>query len=624
MKKIFFAIGFLLSVYSVYFMLCVADYQLYMNNDHSYDFVLESSTTIGELEKIAKECNLVIQVREYLNIGPGQYEMNIFALNMDKQNWEKPSLLPNNKIHVITELSDHKLQEAASIFMVQTSEETEVENLKMVLEKKGLIIDVERCDDWDPQFRASSMFNENNVKLFFLMFILIAFSSIIYYLTRTKEIGIRKLQGWSDFKIAMLLNCRIAGWSVIGVFPVTILFVVYICIMNITDLFQYLYMMFLLIICLLAVYAIATLGTSLVIRGMKIISAIKLNKNTSTLLVILFSTKIITTILFCWICYSNVNETIDTRDMIACAEKRDELDYYIVETSKIDEAEKDVLSEKLSKIDEQYVYNYSSSFALRSKCDSKNRGRSEDVYSQCEDNVICLSYNLLDKIGVELIDEVDVNARDQYTVLIPEYMFESSNEVLSYLGLGRDTKIVRTKDDQLIADLISPGYYAYNPIVVLTPTVRGLYINSGDIWYDKVVEKDIQDILEETSYGKSKVKVCSLNQEIDAYVKTKCIDLFESIFMGAIVVLAFCITSYALIVAVVQYRKKKIAIYSINGKRAIMAIVGYIVGIVVVDLIVSEVWMWQLGLIILLEILYVSLEFHRLLKNGASRVINGE
>lgn len=212
----------------------------------------------------------------------------------------------------------------------------------------------------------------------------------------------------------------------------------------------------------------------------------------------------------------------------------------------------------------------------------------------------------------------------QYTVLIPEYMYGSAKEVLEYMGLEQNAKVVRMKNDQLIADLNYPGYYAYNPIILLQPTMRGLFINSGDVWYDKAVENDIRDILSEINYGQSKVRVCSINNEIDGYVKNKCINLFESLMMGVIVTLAFCVTSYAMIVAVIQYKKKKIAIYFINGQNATAAIAIYIIGIVIVDLLISVVWMWQLGFIILLEMLYVASELHKLLKNGASRVINGE
>ncbi len=624
MKKIFFAIGFLISVYSIYFMLCVADYQLYLNDEHFYDFVLEEPMTIDELSDFARESDLVIQVREYLNIQPGGYELNIYALNINRAGWEKASLLPNNKIHIITEIPDAKKKELVSVFMVQDKNRNKVDNFLQKLQSNGHSIDEQMSDEGATSFQFNYMFNGNNAKLFSLMFILIVFSSIIYYLTRTKEIGIRKIQGWENYKIALLLNSRIIVWSLIGVLPVSALFIIYICVMNIADLMQYLYMLSLLICCLIIVNIIAIFGSSLAIRGIGTIRSIKANKNEKILLLILLTTKVVSTILFCMMIGSMLSQISDTKDMIKEAQKCRQSDFYVVETTMVDEEEVEKINGFLSNIDDDYVYNYASASQLYSRSDTKKQKTTESIEQQCEDNVIYVSYNLFDQLDLRLDQELIDNKHSESTLILSRNIVDHADEIISYLGLDKDTNVVRMTPDQWIGDLKYPGYYTYEPIVLVQPTVKGLYSTCGDIWYKKDVINDISNYLQQYNYGRSRIRVQSVNKDIDSFIGNKCVNLFEDIFMGVLVMIAFCVTSYAFIVSVVQYRKKKIAIYTLNGNRPERAIAIYLLFIMAIDIMISIGWMWQFIMIVFLELIYAHMEIHKLHKNGACRVINGE
>jgi hypothetical protein len=459
------------------------------------------------------------------------------------------------------------------------------------------------------------------------MFVLILFTTIIYYLTRGKEIGVRKLHGWKEIQISELIHRRIAGWSLLGIAPLTGIFLVYICVRDKTVLGQYLFMLAALLILLLAVYAAAALVSGFFMKGIGCISAIKESKNEKLLVIILTMTKIMATVLFCMIFSTAYSMILDVKDMVEEAEKIKAMDYYMVWTYEaLSEKEMQEIDDYLHQIKDEDVYHYVSSDLIYSKSGLKNKKRISDYESCCDNNMVLCSYNLLENLELQFMNPDALRGLDvsKNTLLIPQYLESEKNEILSYLELPEDTQVIDMTDDQSVMDLLNPGKYAYNPIILVTPSEKGLYMNMGERLYKKDTAEKIEKFLTEQDYGKSRITVQSLDMELDEFLSTAYVELVENILWAVIVVIAFCLTSYALLVSIIQSKKKMIAVYRLNGKNVLLVVAGYLLCIMAIDVVVSAFWMWQLVGIMILEVILCAVELHQLLKNGAARVLKGE
>jgi hypothetical protein len=382
-----------------------------------------------------------------------------------------------------------------------------------------------------------------------------------------------------------------------------------------------------LLILLLAVYAAAALVSVFFMKGIGCISAIKESKNEKLLVIILTMTKIMATVLFCMIFSTAYSMILDVKDMVEEAEKIKAMDYYMVWTYEaLSEKEMQEIDDYLHQIKDEDVYHYVSSDLIYSKSGLKNKKRISDYESCCDNNMVLCSYNLLENLELQFMNPDALRGLDvsKNTLLIPQYLESEKNEILSYLELPEDTQVIDMTDDQSVMDLLNPGKYAYNPIILVTPSEKGLYMNMGERLYKKDTAEMIEKFLTEQDYGKSRITVQSLDMELDEFLSTAYVELVENILWAVIVVIAFCLTSYALLVSIIQSKKKMIAVYRLNGKNVLLVVAGYLLCIMAIDVVVSAFWMWQLVGIMILEAILCAVELHQLLKNGAARVLKGE
>lgn len=624
MKKIFFSIGLLLSIYSIAMMMLFNDVQLYLNDDPYTDITLNQSMTMEELEDYAKDVGVVIQVREYMNAGLGNYRVNIYALNLKKDGGRKKSLFPGQNIQIIKKLSKEKYHEKVQMFMVQTKQKQKVNELLLKLQRDGYEIDV--LDEGSTAVHLNQLFSTTNIEFYALMFVLILSSTIIYYLTRIKEIGVKKMQGWTSFKIAVSINKRIAIWSLLGILPLSLIFAGYICIKEIEVIVQYLYLLSILVFLLMVVYILSVFISSFFVRALGCVAAIKANKNEKLMIIVLTVTKIVTTVLICGLFTYGYSMFLDI-DGMKSEEKVLKNNYYTITTS-VTPSEKEMkeINDYLKGIDDAHVYNYTPPERTYRKSDLKKKKRVHDIESLCENNVMEVSYNMIEKLGIKFADKEiqDKIDKSTTTVMIPQYLKAEKKNVLNQLYMEKNTNVIFIRNDQNIADILYPGEYFYDPIIVVTPLKKQLYINAGEVLYDKEGAKEISTFLIQRNYGKSRVAVQSIKMDIQSYLSARYVDFYEAILWMIVSMIAFCFTSFALVISIIEYRKKAIAVYRLNGKRTFTVLAFYIVTIISIDIAISMIWMWQLCVIIFMELMFFGVELHHLLKNGAARIINGE
>ena len=81
MRKTFILIGILLAIFTIYLFAIFESYNVYMNEKYVYDIGTDKEIEIVELNKIAKECNVSPQIREYKYSTILNRKINIYVLN---------------------------------------------------------------------------------------------------------------------------------------------------------------------------------------------------------------------------------------------------------------------------------------------------------------------------------------------------------------------------------------------------------------------------------------------------------------------------------------------------------------------------------------------------------------
>ncbi|SDB25691.1 hypothetical protein [Eubacterium oxidoreducens] len=242
MKKIFWLIGVILVVFSAYFMLLVADKSDYMSNEEEADFSLEKQIGLDSLEKFAKESEVSIQIRtinEY-SLGNVQCKIEIINPTEDIQYGTKKDLFPNKHIEIVP--NEKKEGRTVRYFIVQDHDVNKIKALGSLLEENGY-------EPWvlylEPiVFKPSMLVSPLNIGFFVSIFCLSLFCTVVYYISRLKEIGILKLNGWSEQRISVRLYLNILKNTAYGFVPGAIVFVLYIIFRDISKIPSYLTMLF--------------------------------------------------------------------------------------------------------------------------------------------------------------------------------------------------------------------------------------------------------------------------------------------------------------------------------------------------------------------------------------------
>lgn len=125
------------------------------------------------------------------------------------------------------------------------------------------------------KFSFEMLFSPLNIGFFVSIFCLSLFSTSIYCISRLKEIGILKLNGWSERRISVRLYKDIVKNTGYGFVPCAILFVLYIMFMDISQLPEYLIMLLFLILALDFVYICVAMVAVIFIKNTDYIDSIK-------------------------------------------------------------------------------------------------------------------------------------------------------------------------------------------------------------------------------------------------------------------------------------------------------------------------------------------------------------
>jgi len=202
-KKIFAGTGILVALFSIFFFLLVADKMVYYNNEAIYDFDLSKSISGQELKAFAEKAEVTIRLVDFKNTSFGKKELDVTFINPDSSIHlgKQPSVFP--KQNIVYQVLDEKIQNEIKYFTIQNNDYEKIEKMKSSLEKNGYSLDI--LKDEPIKFGVGMLFSSLNIGFFALLTILLILSIATYYVYRLKEIGVLKLNGWSNSKISFRL-----------------------------------------------------------------------------------------------------------------------------------------------------------------------------------------------------------------------------------------------------------------------------------------------------------------------------------------------------------------------------------------------------------------------------------
>lgn len=588
MKKIFTLIGIMTVIFSVYFMLLVVDKSNYIDESRISDFSLSKQINLETLEECAKESNVCVQIRTFNNYSFGNTDCKVEVINPAKnvKYGAVRSLFPNRHMKIIKaqKIENRKVR----YFTVQENNSTRVSKFKKKLEKSGFEAMV-TCKE-SVEFNLGMLFSPLNIGFFISVFCLALFCTSIYYISRLKEIGILKLNGWSENRISLRLYKDIIKNTAYGFVSGVILFCIYIIIMDVSQLYSYLLMVLFLMLSLNLVYICVAAIAVVFIKNAGYIDSIKNKKNNKIIFIMTMAFKVVLTVVAFIIATQLIENAIRLNEGTKKAEEIEARNWYIC-TQHIspNEKEEKELNAFVEQYDDKEIFNYCPSDTLLSKYENTKIYKDLD---SIESNMIIASYNLLPYLGIkdkngELLK---LDSEKEY-LLVSKNLWKKRKKIAKYEEMG-DIEPVCIASKQWIMDFETPGKYSYNSVIQISKLEKKATISYGDVFMTEKVAKQLEKKLLTMGYEKSDIEMEALSTELRTHISTYQTELFESVMYFVIVFLTYILVDISLFSIYYEFKKKKMAVYSLLGKKATNDISKFLIYnatiVIVVDIVVNK------------------------------------
>lgn len=627
MKKIFSGIGMLVAIFSIFFFLMIADKMVYHNNEIIYNFGLSKNISAQELQKYAKDTNLMIRLVNFKNTSFGKNELEITFINpnSDINLGKQPSVFPQNNI--IYKMLDEKIDKKIKYFTIQSNDYKKIQDIKSLIENNGYTVDLSKNEPIN--FSLGMLFSSLNLNFFALLTLLLILSISTYYVYRLKEIGVLKLNGWSNskisFKLLFGLLVRLYLFSLFFIVP----FGIYVVFSDVSKIVLYIKVYLLLCLFLAVVFFISAFIGTFFIHKVNQAVAIKNKKNNKIIFYILIIFKVVIVTLLCLSINKSLKNIYKLNANIESIEKLTKYDFYKIQTSITpDESLHKRIDQLVNSLEDRYVYNYSppdrkSDITKLKLYQSTGKLRIPDefIYTSISPNMLTL-LDILDCSGNKIdISQVDTKTD---TVLIPIHYKNYSEVILNYLNLGSDIKIIYIQNGQVTDDILWPGYYIYDSIYYIHPLKKALYINSGEILLNKESSKLIKKDLVDLGLDENSIRVDSLNKEYNLLKGNLQLNLCESLFHMTINLLSFLLCIVSIVTIFLELRKKDFGVYKLIGKYPTKVICKFVslnvVITIVISLIVNPIFLFLL----FIEGIIYGAFIYKYMRNKAVLALKGE
>lgn len=624
MKKLFRLIGLFLALFSILFFFYVADKKdIFKRSEMQYDFTLSAYITGEALEKLAKESDVTVQLKEFKNVSFGHDETIITWLNPDKDLKEGVQLSVFPKQKYIYKRMDKNQNRKIQFFTVVESDTGKIQKLQNLLEKENIKVDDIFQEEINP-FGVKTMLNTPNLRFFSQIFLLAVLCIASYYVHRSKEIGILKLNGWSVQRISLRLFKTMMFQTLAVSFLVMGLFSVYILKMDASMFGIYMKLCSYLIVMLVLVYGLSVVCGSVFVSKINVVRAVKNKKNHERNFLLLLLVKVVIVAL----AMINMSQLISQIRYAVDTEKDTrqlaQLDLSMAQTSvSPDEGTVERLNEIIAEIPDTEIFNYTESEYLYERSSIKEN---KDTAGEPGDNYIGVSDNLLPYLQIKdqngkPVRSVDTGKSD--VLLIPENKKDRQQEITEALG-AENAKIYVIKSHQVYKDIMQPGLYAVNPVILVHRLQKTLWLNNGAVLYSKKGAALLQKKLDQMQIDEGSLRLQTMKNEYDVSIYNAQADVTESGLMMVMNAASYIMCMIAVTVIYLELRKKELGVYALFCRMPWNCIFKFLFANEVITVLLAVVIQPEFLWFAVIETVICIFVFWRYLRRKAVLMLKGE
>ena len=626
MKKLFTLTGVFAGIYLVFLFILFSSSLIFPNTQGQlYDCMLEKTITANELSSISNKYKITTFTTEYKNTSFFEKDITFnYFNNSDTDNIRyglQKKIIRANKI-----LYKENLNKELKIQRFWAINNNEA-NFKLFSEDlKDYVLQKEAFESHRMNF--SIIFAERNIEFFICVIMFLIFCVSIYYILRSKEIAILKLNGYNNFLISMRILVKAVKQITLGYTVIGLAFIVYLSFLNSTLIGDFLKLYIYIFICLFVAMSVICIIGAIFIKTLRIIPALKNNKNNKIIIILVVSFKVAITSIFIFSATHLCNDYLDFKLTTEGYESIESKNFNYIKTSKTpDENLMENILLAMEKCHSEDIYDYSNpSYSLNGHEIFNNIKKREEMITNPP--VIRMSHNMLKYVKIYSEDNsvIDVNSFDnsKTIILLPNNLKNRVNEILKKYEDISNSKVVYIKDKQEHFNFLRPNEKVYNAIYLLKPIERSIYFNNGRVLFGKESTAKMEKYLMKIGADKGTVQLINLESEHKKMLDNMQLKLIDNIQLFLINTLSFFLAIIAVGIVYCEFRKKEIAIMKVSSRKPLRVIsVLCSVNIVittVISMILNPLLCIVAGLEIVIYILIVYLYYSR----KAVSVLKGE
>ena len=612
MKYLIRGIGGLTAVFALFFFLLVADKLYYQNDTTTYDISLDRRLTGGEVQAIAKSAGVTFRITYYHNTNFGRHDLEMAFINPEHiKEGKQDSIFPaSNIIHSVFDVnSDIKLQ----YFTLMSGNESDAGKVAELFALQGVKADMMRNEPI--QFHVGMLFSSLNLSFFLFLTVLMFLSIASYYVQRLKEIGVRKLNGWTGLGITCRLIAPLMAQIYIAFFAVLIPVGCYVLYKDTGMIKTFLALILLICLFMALVFLIAALGGLYFIRKIDRVGAIKNHRNSRLISRILLFFKAAVTVMLIFSMSAALAETRSLQAANTAIDKLKQYNFYKLSTPVVpEESVMEQINHIIGTFGDSDIFNYTVSSAAYSaeKLKTAVLKTADELIEKDQMCFTVISANMLSVIKVQDENGQTVHPadfkEDEAALLIPAHFQNELPEILSYFDVSNDIRILFLQDGQTQNILTRPGYYTFDSIYSIQPLQKLLYLNQGDVLLTENCAKQLQQKLLSVDTDGASVRIESQNMEYGIFQGNISLALCESLFRVVINFASFALCASAAAIIFLELRKKEFGVYRLLGRYPMKAMIRF-AGINLISTFLSAIIVWPgfLWVVLLEGVLYCSL-----------------
>ena len=581
MKKLFNLTGIFIGIYLIYIFLIYSGSLIFpLGVGPIYDCSVEKNITSRDLIAVSEKYDVTAFTTEYYNTSFFNKDIVFSFLTISEHDTDnirlgyQDALFPSNKI-LYEENTDDDLK-LQRFWIVQNSA-SDIEGFVEELNDYGISNSIFESR----RMNLSVIFAEKNIEFFACVILLLVFCVSAYYMLRSKEIAIFKLNGYSNLSISTKIIKIAAKRIFISYTLSSIIFIPYLIVKNQSLLPDFVKLYVYIAVCIIITILAVMLIGALFVNFLAIVPALKSDKNSKLLMVFKIAFKICATIVLVLFAKNVFYDTVDLQVATLADKNASSSSLYYIKTSEIpDEDLMPLVLSIFDKIDNNKVYNYSNPTDVLYGHDA---AFDQEKKEQMVDNppIVRMSYNMLDFVSIystegQLIDKGDFDC-NSITILIPSNLLERTEEIVAGFNADTSVKVRYIESNQEHSNYLNPSEKTYNAIYFLAPIGRDIYFNNGRVLFHEDVIEDIESCLIENGIDSGTVSLVNLSSDYQKTLSNLNLKLIDDLQFLLVNLLSFLLSVVAIGTVYCEFRKKELSVYkilSVYPIRSILTLCG--------------------------------------------------